>query len=566
GATYTAMATGDVQLETGEVNLSLVNSSPWSCWHQGNNSIYLDQVAMKNWNGTSWTSGGLTAPFVSGVTQGQCQIADVSGVPYVVVRQADNRTTTPQRVYIVVYQWNGSAFVQVGGALNRDGIGAASSGNPQTVAGSVSIVSNGTQPCAVWEEHMIATGTNQLTTTAGQVYAACWNGSAWVNQGGSANINVANRAAAVSATFMGGSLYVAFTEKTATGPAALYMRRWTGTAWTTVGTTSCTNNCLNRDIVNGWVYRPELTNDGASIYITWDESGNDQPWISTYSALPSGYGDIAARPQTFVAKWNGTVWSYLGGSLNMDSTFGAAEHPSIAILSGNPVVTWGEVKHGTLRQIYSRLWNGTDWAALSGNTLAVATSSLPEGTAGSTYLQTLTASGGTPPYVNWVVSSGSLPVGLSLNTSTGVIGGTLSGPPGPSLLSVQVTDSAGTPATATSGALSITTNAAPIITTGSPLPGGTAGSAYNQTLAATGGTSPLTWNISAGSLPAGLTLSAAGTLAGTPTQTGLFNFTVLVSDASSVTNSKTYQLTTSGNSASVKISGAVRIAGKASIK
>ena len=64
------------------------------------------------------------------------------------------------------------------------------------------------------------------------------------------------------------------------------------------------------------------------------------------------------------------------------------------------------------------------------------------------------------------------------------------------------------------------------ITTAS-LPNGTVGVAYSQTLAATGGTGSYTWSVSAG-LPAGLTLSQAGLLSGTPTTAGAYTFTVTV--------------------------------------
>jgi hypothetical protein len=350
-------------LESSDISTGIVAGVLWACWHEGENVQYLDRLAMKSWNGSSWAGGGLVIPAPPvGTTAGQCAIADVGGTPYVVFRQSDNRFTTPQRVYVVVYQWNGTSFVQVGGNLNRDGIGANGGGNPQTVAGSVAIVSNGTQPCVAWEEHTLTTGLNLVTTSAGQVYASCWNSSSWVAQGGSANIDTANRAAAVSATYLGGALHVAFTERTATALTKLYVRKWTGSAWTTIGTTTCANNCLNRDATNGWVYRSELTNDGTNLFLSFDESGNDQPWISNYSLLPGGYGTIAARPQTFVAKWDGSTWSYLGGSVNADPAYGAAEHPSIAMLSGNPVVASAEVKFGTLRQVYVKQWNGTDWA------------------------------------------------------------------------------------------------------------------------------------------------------------------------------------------------------------
>lgn len=63
----------------------------------------------------------------------------------------------------------------------------------------------------------------------------------------------------------------------------------------------------------------------------------------------------------------------------------------------------------------------------------------------------------------------------------------------------------------------------PSITT-TTLPGGKAGDAYSQTLAATG-TAPITWSIESGSLPAGLALSG-DTISGTPTAAGTFTFTV----------------------------------------
>lgn len=74
--------------------------------------------------------------------------------------------------------------------------------------------------------------------------------------------------------------------------------------------------------------------------------------------------------------------------------------------------------------------------------------------------------------------------------------------------------------------LTATTNTALTIVTSSPLPAGTNGAAYNQQLQAIGGFLPYFWTVSAGSLPAGLSLSLEGQLTGTPTATGTFNFTV----------------------------------------
>lgn len=74
------------------------------------------------------------------------------------------------------------------------------------------------------------------------------------------------------------------------------------------------------------------------------------------------------------------------------------------------------------------------------------------------------------------------------------------------------------------------------------LPDATAGSAFSQDLAATG-TAPLTFTVSGGSLPAGLTLSPSGTISGTPTTAGTSNFTVMVTDSSNPALTSTQSFT-----------------------
>ncbi len=52
---------------------------------------------------------------------------------------------------------------------------------------------------------------------------------------------------------------------------------------------------------------------------------------------------------------------------------------------------------------------------------------------------------------------------------------------------------------------------------------------YSQTLSATGGGGAITWSVSSGALPPGLTLSTVGVLSGTPIAQGSFNFTIRAS-------------------------------------
>jgi len=71
----------------------------------------------------------------------------------------------------------------------------------------------------------------------------------------------------------------------------------------------------------------------------------------------------------------------------------------------------------------------------------------------------------------------------------------------------------------------------PVTITTTYLDNGTPTVPYSQTLAATGGTAPYTWSLSGGSLPAGLSLTSAGVISGTPTATGTAAFTVKVLDS-----------------------------------
>jgi hypothetical protein len=82
------------------------------------------------------------------------------------------------------------------------------------------------------------------------------------------------------------------------------------------------------------------------------------------------------------------------------------------------------------------------------------------------------------------------------------------------------------------------------ITTSSPLPSGSLGVVYNQTLAATGGLTPYTWSITSGSLPNGLNINSSPSgISGTPTATGTSYFNVTVTDDNSSTFTKNFSIT-----------------------
>ncbi|MGY5799753.1 putative Ig domain-containing protein, partial [Rhizobium sp. LEGMi12c] len=159
------------------------------------------------------------------------------------------------------------------------------------------------------------------------------------------------------------------------------------------------------------------------------------------------------------------------------------------------------------------------------------------------YSQTLTASGGSGGYT-YSLTTGSLPVGVAFSSA-----GVLSGTPttgGTFNFTVTARDSLSFTG---SQAYSITIGAPTITIAPTTLPAATVAAVYSQTITAVGGTSPYTYSLSAGALPAGLAFSSAGVLSGTPTASGTFNFTVAATDSSGgsgpFTGSRAYSLAVS---------------------
>lgn len=181
-------------------------------------------------------------------------------------------------------------------------------------------------------------------------------------------------------------------------------------------------------------------------------------------------------------------------------------------------------------------------SAVTGTAPAILTTALPNGVEGSSYSVTLSAVGGTGTLA-WSLQAETLPAGLTLNPTTGVISGT---PTAQGVLNftVRVQDSLNPTPQSAAQALSISIVAVPLVITTTTLPAGTVNVAYSHTLTATGGTAPLTWSLVTGSnpLPAGLSLSAAGLISGIPTAVGTTTIAVQVQDAGSPLQTTTKQL------------------------
>ena len=160
------------------------------------------------------------------------------------------------------------------------------------------------------------------------------------------------------------------------------------------------------------------------------------------------------------------------------------------------------------------------------------------GHGGAAYNQTCRATGGTGTYT-FSVSAGTLPAGLTLNASTGAITGT---PTTAATSSFTITATDGNGATG-SRAYTFTVNAA-VTVNPADAADGTVGTAYSQTVSAAGGNGSYTYSVSAGVLPAGLTLNAGtGVISGTPTAAATSAFTIRATDGNGAIGSRAYSVT-----------------------
>jgi len=258
------------------------------------------------------------------------------------------------------------------------------------------------------------------------------------------------------------------------------------------------------------------------------------------SGLPGATtGTAYAQPLTAVGGTAPYRWSLVPGQgalpngLNLDPATGA--------IKGTPatVGTFGIAVQVTDSAVPNQ--SATQHLSLVvAKPLVISTLTLPDGVTSTPYSQTLSASGGTEPY-SWVVTAGSLPAGLTLGSTTGLIGGTPR-EDGSSTFTVRATDSGKPDLTAAQAfTVEVVTGFA---STTSSLPQSAIGVHYTTRLTAAGGSAPYVWTLT-GTLPSGLSLAPDGSIVGSPTTTGSFPFSVQATDSSAPPLTSTESLTLS---------------------
>ncbi|MEU8331181.1 fibronectin type III domain-containing protein [Micromonospora sp. NPDC048839] len=253
---------------------------------------------------------------------------------------------------------------------------------------------------------------------------------------------------------------------------------------------------------------PTAEAGSASATVSWTAPASNGSPITGYLITPIRDGvtqptltfDASTTSRTLTGLTVGSSYAFRVAAVNAYGT-GAASPASAAVvpytLPEAPTITSATAGTNAARLSWTTPANGS--SAITGYTVT--------------------------PYLNGVAQTPQTFTGTATTQIvTGLTGGATY------TFRVAATNAAGTgPQSAPSA--SVPVNPAPTLTFAPPPPG-RAYDPYQYQLTVTGGTSPFAWSVSAGSLPAGLTLDpATGLLSGTPTVAGTYSFTVRVTDS-----------------------------------
>jgi hypothetical protein len=306
-------------------NLAKWNSSAWSAWGSGVNTYVNGDVEALAVSGTILyagghftTAGGVTASNIAkwngsawsalgrGMNGGVSALA-VSGTD---LYAAGNFATAGGVLANCIGKWDGSAWSALGSGMSND--------NPVMVHGVYALVVSGNS--------LYAGG---LFSNAGGVAANCiakWNGSAWSALG--SGIDGGVYALAVSGT----NLYAGGYFSTAGGVPATNIAKWNGSAWSALG------SGLNSYSYGPYVYA--LAVDGRG------------------HLFAGGYfTNAGGMPASYIAEWDGSVWSALGSGMN--DRVSALAVSATGLFAGGNFTTAGGVPAN-----YIARWDGGAWWAL----------------------------------------------------------------------------------------------------------------------------------------------------------------------------------------------------------
>ncbi|MFN0112303.1 MAG: beta strand repeat-containing protein [Blastocatellia bacterium] len=386
---------------------------------------------------------------------------------------------------------SGSGNGTVNFSVATNGTGSQRSGTISVAGKSLSVTQDGgcTYTVSPTAQSIAAAGGSNsasVTTTSGCAWLATSN-VAWINITSSLLPTkderfAAGRNPAVKNGIAGtGNGSVAYTVSANTGGPRTGTMNIAGTTFTVSQASGCPVNISPANLpaaMAGVNYSQQLTQSGAVGAVNWTLSAGSLPsgmTLNPTSGLISGVPAVTAN-FSFTVRATGTDGCY------------------------------GEIPYVLM---------------VSCPSLSIAPTTLNTASLGTPYSQTLSLTGGSG-VINWVINAGALPLGMTLNPSSGV----LSGSPGAlGMFSFTVRGTISSSGCFAEKSYMLTINC-PAISVGPPtIIGGNLGVPYSQQFTQSGGTGNVTWSLT-GSLPNGITLTPSGLLSGTPVMSGSYPITV----------------------------------------
>lgn len=367
------------------------DGSPVIAWED--NSNIKNAIYVRRWNGTSWVQMGAGSDSGGGISNSTGN----STTPALAVSAngalfAAWRDTGIGNGEIYVRRWNGTAWVELG-------TGSASGGGVSNTPGvsenpALAISANG-WPIVAWKDD---------TSGSDEIYVKRWNGSAWVELGNDSatgdgiSHSSGNTFRPALVIPPDGFPIVAWSD-TSSGNAEIYVRRYNGLDWAEMGNSSASGGGLSNN--NGGSFRPSMAvGANANPIIAWEDASggsdfeiyvrrwNGTSWETLGSGSASGGGisnnggdskwpSVAIRSdgsplvawedstpddqEIYLLRWNGTSWvemeanSSSGGGISDDDAGSYSLTPSLAASTdGASVVAWHNVSEGGGSEIFAR--------------------------------------------------------------------------------------------------------------------------------------------------------------------------------------------------------------------
>jgi hypothetical protein len=256
-----------------------------------------------------------------------------------VIEQDKGLTLSDRENYLFVAQPVAGVWTSLSGSTPLDIVAVGSGTHVESA--QIATDGGGTNILACWAERTDNATTRYLMTTPPQIFCKLWNGSSWTQLSGSGTNGSINQSTSdwaynPSPVYFSGSWYVAFTERTPTGWPNVYVKKWSGSAWSLVGPGS-----LNINTSTGIAYHPSLTTDGTNLYVAWEEQ------------VAQGSHSLG-----YVKYGTGSSWATWASAVAADPTNGSIEDIGIVASSGTVTAAWTETTLGNLRQVYSTTLTG----------------------------------------------------------------------------------------------------------------------------------------------------------------------------------------------------------------